>query len=163
MTEVIAIFINIYRLLISPYLSTRVQWWCFKISSSWLKPCDKCHSHSAGLKFERKRFLRRLRHRCKAKAVPAMVVTNWAVQPLKLFLVFVAYPCHLIPFIYFIAQASSRLGSHASMQILKSYFFRPSATDPEARVRFPALSEKKSSGSGTGSTQPREYNWGATW
>jgi hypothetical protein len=31
------------------------------------------------------------------------------------------------------------------------------ATDPEARVRFPAL-PKKSSGSGTGSTQPREYN-----
>jgi hypothetical protein len=23
--------------------------------------------------------------------------------------------------------------------------------------------EKQSSGSGTGSTQPREYNWGATW
>jgi hypothetical protein len=23
--------------------------------------------------------------------------------------------------------------------------------------------KKKSSGSGTGSTQPREYNWGATW
>jgi hypothetical protein len=35
------------------------------------------------------------------------------------------------------------------------------ATDPEARVRFPAL-QKKSSGSGTGSTQPREYNCGAT-
>jgi hypothetical protein len=32
------------------------------------------------------------------------------------------------------------------------------ATDPEARVRFPALPEKKSSGSGTGFTQPREYN-----
>jgi hypothetical protein len=32
------------------------------------------------------------------------------------------------------------------------------ATDTEARVRFPALPEKKSSGSGTGSTQPREYN-----
>jgi hypothetical protein len=32
------------------------------------------------------------------------------------------------------------------------------ATDSEARVRFPALPEKKSSGSGTGSTQPREYN-----
>jgi hypothetical protein len=32
------------------------------------------------------------------------------------------------------------------------------ATDPEARVRFPALPEKKSSGCGTGSTQPREYN-----
>jgi hypothetical protein len=32
------------------------------------------------------------------------------------------------------------------------------ATDPEARVRFPALPEEKSSESGTGSTQPREYN-----
>jgi hypothetical protein len=31
------------------------------------------------------------------------------------------------------------------------------ATDPEARVRFPAL-PKKSSGSRTVSTQPREYN-----
>jgi hypothetical protein len=31
-------------------------------------------------------------------------------------------------------------------------------TDPEARVRFPALPGKKSSGSGTESTQPREYN-----
>jgi hypothetical protein len=30
------------------------------------------------------------------------------------------------------------------------------ATDPEARVRFPAL--QKSGRSGTGSTQPREYN-----
>jgi hypothetical protein len=30
------------------------------------------------------------------------------------------------------------------------------ATDPEVRVRFPAL-PKKSCGSGTGSTQPREY------
>jgi hypothetical protein len=32
------------------------------------------------------------------------------------------------------------------------------ATDPEARIRFPALSGKNSSGSGTGSTQPRKYN-----
>jgi hypothetical protein len=32
------------------------------------------------------------------------------------------------------------------------------ATDPEARVRFPALPKKKSIGSATGSTQPREYN-----
>jgi phage FluMu protein Com len=31
------------------------------------------------------------------------------------------------------------------------------ATNPEARVRFPALPEK-SSWSGTGSTEPREYN-----
>jgi hypothetical protein len=31
-------------------------------------------------------------------------------------------------------------------------------------VRFPALPDfLKSSGSGTGSTQPREYSWGATW
>ena len=33
-----------------------------------------------------------------------------------------------------------------------------------SRVRFPALPEfLSSSGSGTGSTQPREVNWGATW
>jgi hypothetical protein len=31
-------------------------------------------------------------------------------------------------------------------------------TDPEARVRFPGTTRKKSSGSGTGSTHPREYN-----
>jgi hypothetical protein len=38
------------------------------------------------------------------------------------------------------------------------------ATDPEVRVRFPALPDfLRSNGSGTGSTQPREYNWGATW
>ena len=33
-----------------------------------------------------------------------------------------------------------------------------------SRVRFPALPDfLNSSGSGTGSTQPREVNWGATW
>jgi hypothetical protein len=33
------------------------------------------------------------------------------------------------------------------------------AIDPEVRVRFPALTDfLRSSGSGTGSTQPREYN-----
>jgi hypothetical protein len=38
------------------------------------------------------------------------------------------------------------------------------ATDPEVRVRFPALPDfLRSSESVTGSTQPREYNWGATW
>jgi hypothetical protein len=37
------------------------------------------------------------------------------------------------------------------------------ATDPEVRVRFPALRDfLRSSGSGTGSTQPREYKCGAT-
>jgi hypothetical protein len=28
---------------------------------------------------------------------------------------------------------------------------------------IPSTTRKKSNGSGTGSTQPREYNWGATW
>jgi hypothetical protein len=38
------------------------------------------------------------------------------------------------------------------------------ATYPEVRVRFPTLPDfLRSSGSGTGSTQPREYSWGATW
>jgi hypothetical protein len=32
------------------------------------------------------------------------------------------------------------------------------ATDPEVQVRFPALRDFLSSGSGTGSTQPREDN-----
>jgi hypothetical protein len=33
-----------------------------------------------------------------------------------------------------------------------------------SRVRFPALPDfLRNSGSGTGSTQPRECNWGATW
>jgi hypothetical protein len=38
------------------------------------------------------------------------------------------------------------------------------ATVPEVRVRFATLTDfLGSSGSGTGSTQPLEYNWGATW
>jgi hypothetical protein len=48
------------------------------------------------------------------------------------------------------------VGRDKTASVVKwSEFF---ATYPEARVRFPALPEKKSSGSGTGSTQPREYN-----
>jgi hypothetical protein len=36
--------------------------------------------------------------------------------------------------------------------------------DPEGRVWFPALPDfLRSSGTGTGSTQPPEYNWRATW
>jgi hypothetical protein len=38
------------------------------------------------------------------------------------------------------------------------------AADPEVRVPFLALLDiLRSSESGTGSTQPHEYNWGATW
>jgi hypothetical protein len=38
------------------------------------------------------------------------------------------------------------------------------ATNPEVRVPFPALPDfLRSSGSGTRSTQPREYNRGAAW
>jgi hypothetical protein len=37
------------------------------------------------------------------------------------------------------------------------------ATDPEVRIRFPELTDLlRNSGSGTGSTQPLEYNLGAT-
>jgi hypothetical protein len=32
-----------------------------------------------------------------------------------------------------------------------------------SRVQFPGTTRKKNSEFGTGSTQPREYNWGATW
>jgi hypothetical protein len=38
------------------------------------------------------------------------------------------------------------------------------ATDPEVRVRFSALPDfLRSSGSGTWSIQPCDYNWGAAW
>jgi hypothetical protein len=38
------------------------------------------------------------------------------------------------------------------------------ATDPEVRVRLPAPPDfLRSSGFGTGPTQPRDYNWDATW
>jgi hypothetical protein len=44
------------------------------------------------------------------------------------------------------------------------YFNETASVDPEVRVRFPALSDfLRSSGSGTGSTQPREHNWRAIW
>jgi hypothetical protein len=52
--------------------------------------------------------------------------------------------------------SNSRLPLWSSDQFL--------ATDPEVQVWFPALPDVlRSSGSGTESTQPREYTWGATW
>jgi hypothetical protein len=47
---------------------------------------------------------------------------------------------------------------------LCGYWWEFLATYPEVRVRFPALPDfLRSSWSGTGSTQPREYNREATW
>jgi hypothetical protein len=45
---------------------------------------------------------------------------------------------------------------HGTASVVQWPEFLP--TDPEVRVRFPALPDFLSSGSGTGSTQPREYN-----
>jgi hypothetical protein len=51
---------------------------------------------------------------------------------------------------------ASALGRPQAVTTLRSDFL---ATDPEARVRFPALLDfLRSSGYGTGFTQPREYN-----
>jgi hypothetical protein len=53
--------------------------------------------------------------------------------------------------------------SWCSAQLVKRRWSEFLATDPEVRVRFPALPDfLRSSGSGTGSTQPR-HNWGVTW
>jgi hypothetical protein len=60
-----------------------------------------------------------------------------------------SYICHYSPYVY------------SSRPPLWSEFL---ATVPDIRVRFPALQEfLRNSGSGTGSTQPHEYNWGAAW
>jgi hypothetical protein len=57
-----------------------------------------------------------------------------------------------------------RFGLLASLDVTEDHLCGLVATDPEVRVRFPALPDfLRSRGSGTGSTQPREYNWGATW
>jgi hypothetical protein len=54
-----------------------------------------------------------------------------------------------------------KLGSWDCLCGLASEFL---ATDPEVWVWFPAPPDfQRSSGAGTGSTRPREYNWGVTW
>jgi hypothetical protein len=52
------------------------------------------------------------------------------------------------------------LGLHASVVQYSEFL----ATDPEVPGSIPALPGfLRSSVSGTGSTQPREYNWGTIW
>jgi hypothetical protein len=54
------------------------------------------------------------------------------------------------------AEFSDFIGTRTASVVLRSEFL---ATDPEVRVTFPALPDCLiSSGSGTGSTQPRVYN-----
>jgi hypothetical protein len=60
-----------------------------------------------------------------------------------------------------IYQVSPGFNSHTECNPTASviYWSQFLATDPEVRVRFPALPDfLRSSGSGTGSTQPCEYN-----
>jgi hypothetical protein len=63
-----------------------------------------------------------------------------------------------------VSAVSRRSQQTASKSRKRSTLICIDCFNPEARVRFPALPDfLTSSGSGTGSTQPREYNWGATW
>jgi hypothetical protein len=65
-------------------------------------------------------------------------------------IIFLSFPSFLFLFLHLLPVWSR--GQSSRLQIQWS------------RVRFPALSDFMiSSGSGTGSTQPREYSWGATW
>jgi hypothetical protein len=59
----------------------------------------------------------------------------------------------LLLFLYFHSFYNMNLCRTASVVWWSEFL----ATDPETRVLFPALLEKKGNGSGTGSTQPREY------
>jgi hypothetical protein len=56
-----------------------------------------------------------------------------------------------------ISSSSKIQNGHLASTVLRELFTR--ATDPEVRVRVPALPDfLRSSGSETGPTQPREYN-----
>jgi hypothetical protein len=60
---------------------------------------------------------------------------------------------------YSMTQWNFDLQTKKKKNCITLYWSEFLATDPEAQVRSLALpGKKKSSGSGTGSTQPREYN-----
>jgi hypothetical protein len=87
---------------------------------------------------------------------------NWiTLFPILLSVLSYVYPNVQVKLsnIFCIGRSSTQVGNMNSFNSTKFL-----ATDPEVRVRFPALPVfLRSSGSGTGSTQPREYKWGAAW
>jgi hypothetical protein len=92
----------------------------------------------------------------KKTSIPGEKGWSWAseingVELKSVWMAFEKIHCYIIyyNYIYDIWPPLWSSGQSSWLQILRS------------RVRFPGT--KKSSGSGTGSTQPREYNWRATW
>jgi hypothetical protein len=122
MSEVIIIFISTYRLLIFPYFSTGVQWWCFEISSSWLKWCDKCLIHRFGRKFERKRFLRKLdagaRRFMPSSRIQLLVYSSSKVKIVPSFYRIILAPAVSV----LIDRATSRLDSRAFFTNVEKLF-----------------------------------------
>jgi hypothetical protein len=66
----------------------------------------------------------------------------------------ILYMCILFIYIYFIYILYDRLCG----LVVRVLGYRSGGLGS-----IPGTTNKKSSGSGTGCTQPREYNWGATW
>jgi hypothetical protein len=63
-------------------------------------------------------------------------------------------------------SSSSSSSSSSYFYYYYCYYYWPTlwSSGQRSRVRFPALRDLvRSSGSGTGCTQPRDDNWGATW
>jgi hypothetical protein len=64
---------------------------------------------------------------------------------------------------FFSSSSSSSSSSSGSSSNLCGLVDRVPGYRSRGPGSIPDATKKKSSGSGTGSTQPREYNWGATW
>jgi hypothetical protein len=65
-------------------------------------------------------------------------------------------------FLWLLNDASS--ATYGNLQTKEEQWPPLWSSGQRSRVRFPALPNfLRSSGSGTGSTQPREDNWGTTW